>query len=250
MKPIRLTIVASLCVLGCAHQTPKELENARVAYDRARQNPAAGLAPAELEEARLSLDRAEAEYAAHPKSQRAADLAYVADRKAEYAESVAATELDRKARQKLVSAFTRMQARRLAAVEAALQGAGKVTVEPRGTVITLTSAVLFPFDDATLRPESEKQLKQLADGLLETKESNLIIEGHTDTIGPHEYNVELSEKRAAAVKEYLVKQGYDADRISTKGMGEERPLAPNDSAENRATNRRVEIIIGTPKDKD
>jgi OmpA-OmpF porin, OOP family len=247
MTCIRLTVVASLCAFGCAHQTPKELENARAAYDRASQGPASKLAPVELTKAQAALDLAEDEYAARPKGQRARDLAYVADRRAEFAESVAATELDRAARQKLMSAYTRVQARRLSVAEDKLRRAGKVTEEPRGTVVTLTSAVLFPFDDATLRDESEKHLAQLADGLMETKERDLIIEGHTDTTGPHEYNVELSQKRAEAVKDYLVKQGYDANRISTKGLGEERPLAPNDTVENRATNRRVEIVIGAPK---
>src|SRR5688500_5404000 len=100
MTSIRLTVVASLCAFGCAHQTPKELENARAAFDRARQGPASKLAPVELTEAQTALDRAEEEFAERPKSQRARDLAYVADSKAEFAESVAATELDRAARQR------------------------------------------------------------------------------------------------------------------------------------------------------
>jgi outer membrane protein OmpA-like peptidoglycan-associated protein len=240
--------MASIFVIGCAHTEPKELENARTAYERAANTPAPTVAPGELADAQAALKRAEIEWDKRPRSQRARDLAYVAERKAEYAESVTATELDRMVRERVVSDLSELQQHQLAlALERLRQSGAKVTQEPRGMVITLTSAVLFPFDDAKLSNESEKHLSKLAEGLMITKERDLIIEGHTDKIGPHEYNVDLSEKRAEAVKAYLVKHGYDANLIQTKGLGEDRPLAPNDSVENRATNRRVEIIITQPK---
>lgn len=255
MTSNRLMLMASLCVLGCAPTVSKELQNAREAYARASHGPAPSVAPVELEEASAALKTAETEFSARPKRQHTRDLAYVAQRRAELAESAAAAELERLAREKLLAELKQQQARQLSRAEMRnkelqqrIAKMGTVKQEPRGTVITLTNQVIFPFDDATLPNESEKRLSQLADGLMATKERDLVIEGHTDAVGPHDYNVELSQKRADAVKQYLVQQGYDKDRIVAKGMGESRPLAPNESPEGRATNRRVEIIIAAPKE--
>ena len=68
------------------------------------------------------------------------------------------------------------------------------------------------------------------------------IQGHTDDIGTAEYNQMLSEKRAQSVMAYLVENGIDPARLTAKGYGEERPRFPNDSEENRARNRRVEMV--------
>ena len=70
----------------------------------------------------------------------------------------------------------------------------------------------------------------------------MVIEGHADSVGTEEYNQELSEKRAKAIVEYLVKKGIDPLRLTTKGYGFNKPAAPNDTPENRARNRRVEIM--------
>jgi OmpA-OmpF porin, OOP family len=71
----------------------------------------------------------------------------------------------------------------------------------------------------------------------------VIAEGHTDAVGTDAYNQRLSERRAAAVKDYLVKGGISASRIETAGFGESRPVASNETAEGRAQNRRVELKI-------
>ena len=68
------------------------------------------------------------------------------------------------------------------------------------------------------------------------------VEGHTDSVGSVAYNQTLSERRAKTVRDYLVSQGIDASRITTRGFGKSKPIASNDTAEGRAENRRVEII--------
>ena len=80
--------------------------------------------------------------------------------------------------------------------------------------------------------------------LLEVGGSNLIVEGHTDSQGSESYNQGLSQRRADTVRNYIVQQGYPADRIRAVGMGEGNPIANNASPEGRSNNRRVEIIIG------
>ena len=75
-----------------------------------------------------------------------------------------------------------------------------------------------------------------------------MIEGHTDSTGGEDFNIVLSEKRAQAVKEYLVMRGISADRITTVGAGPSRPIADNSTKEGRAMNRRVEIVLPTPEE--
>jgi outer membrane protein OmpA-like peptidoglycan-associated protein len=115
--------------------------------------------------------------------------------------------------------------------------------EPRGMVITLSGSVLFASNQATLLPEARTRLGQIADVLLATRERNLTIEGHTDSQGSDSHNLDLSQRRADAVRNYLVQGGYEADRVLARGLGEGSPVADNTSAEGRANNRRVEIVI-------
>jgi len=78
--------------------------------------------------------------------------------------------------------------------------------------------------------------------LQKNPDMHIRIEGHTDNIGSMEYNIDLSQKRAQAVKDYLVGKGIDESRVSTVGFGYERPIAPNDTEEGRSLNRRAEIV--------
>jgi len=70
-----------------------------------------------------------------------------------------------------------------------------------------------------------------------------VVEGHTDAKGSETYNLDLSARRAEAVRSYLVSQGVDQSRVSSQGLGFARPIADNKSAEGRANNRRVEIVV-------
>ncbi len=107
---------------------------------------------------------------------------------------------------------------------------------------TLERGVYFEKGLYYLLPEFIKKLRELAVYLRENPELKIIVEGHTDSSGPEWYNLELSKKRAEMVKDYLViVEGISSDRITTIGYGESRPLYPNDTPENMARNRRVEI---------
>jgi outer membrane protein OmpA-like peptidoglycan-associated protein len=126
---------------------------------------------------------------------------------------------------------------------AALARMTAVKEEPRGTVITLSGSVLFASNQATLLPAAQSRLDQVAAVLLSTAEREIVIEGHTDSRGSESHNVDLSQRRANAVRDYLVQKGCEPDRIVAHGLGESRPVATNQGVEGRANNRRVEIVL-------
>ena len=103
--------------------------------------------------------------------------------------------------------------------------------------------VYFEFNSASLNPQSEPALRSLADLLGRRAEWRISIEGHTDSVGTDGYNMDLSARRAAAVREALVNTYRTAPgRVTTAGFGESRPREPNATAEGRARNRRVELV--------
>lgn len=107
-----------------------------------------------------------------------------------------------------------------------------------------TLYVEFEFDKTEVRREFYPAIGELATLLKQYPDSFILLEGHTDSIGPSSYNQTLSKSRADAVMKVLVNEfGIDADRITTSGMGESQPIASNDTAEGRARNRRVEAIV-------
>ncbi len=112
----------------------------------------------------------------------------------------------------------------------------------RGLVVTLGD-LLFATGSSTLTGGAGPNLDRLAAFLREYPDRTVLIEGHTDTVGTESSNFLLSERRAASVKSYLVRQGVSADRLSTAGLGEGSPVAGNDTATGRQQNRRVEVII-------
>jgi outer membrane protein OmpA-like peptidoglycan-associated protein len=123
----------------------------------------------------------------------------------------------------------------------------------RSLSMNLSGDVLFDYDKAALKPEAEQALKKVAVVLSQFPESNVTVEGYTDSKGAKAANMQLSRERAQAVKDWLVKNGgVLATNISTKGLGEQYPVAPNtnkDGTDNplgRALNRRVSIIVEKP----
>ena len=101
--------------------------------------------------------------------------------------------------------------------------------------------VNFDFDRAEIRPASRPILDQAASRLRKCATERLQVEGHTDSIGADAYNQDLSERRARAVRDYLVSKGVRGGRISAAGFGESRPISSNDTPEGRFLNRRVEV---------
>jgi photosystem I P700 chlorophyll a apoprotein A2 len=118
--------------------------------------------------------------------------------------------------------------------------------------IELDADVLFDFDKYNLRPEAGDSLREVGEVAKSYGTSPLLIEGHTDGVGAHAHNMKLSDDRAASVKNWLVQNaGVSASRITTRGWGETKPVAPNkkpdgsDDPVARQKNRRVEITIRT-----
>lgn len=134
--------------------------------------------------------------------------------------------------------------KRAAEASAALAKLGTVTQEPRGMVLTLSGSVLFASGKSELLPSAQVKLDEIAKALTEQDpESTMVVEGHTDAQGAAEFNQQLSQRRAEAVRSYLVSRGIAADRITAEGHGLTRPVSDNGTAEGRANNRRVEIVV-------
>jgi outer membrane protein OmpA-like peptidoglycan-associated protein len=112
----------------------------------------------------------------------------------------------------------------------------------RGLELTMGD-VLFAFGKADLAPGSQRSLAKLAEFLQKHQKRAVIIEGHTDSTGPEDLNMTLSQQRADAVKSVLVDSGVAGTRIVTRGYGFQYPVAPNDTAVGRQQNRRVELIV-------
>lgn len=102
--------------------------------------------------------------------------------------------------------------------------------------------ILFDLDKASLKQESEKQLSNIVTLLIKYPDLKLEIQGHTDDQGKDDYNMNLSKNRSETVSNYLQLFGIDKKRLVTKGFGETKPIATNDTEEGRAQNRRVELI--------
>ncbi len=276
--------LAAMTVVGCgSNLPPKELVDARAAYQSASKGPAAQQSPAELHVAKQSLDVAERSFNDDGDSPATKDFSYIAIRKAQLADASARAGLaikereaaDREAQQvqasqlsdarnQLSSTKTNLEktqdqlAREKAAREAAEKAAAlaladlsrlaAVKQESRGMVITLSGGVLFASNESTLLPAAIIKLNEVADALIKgNPDANMVVEGHTDSQGQRQYNMDLGQKRADAVKAQLVARGVAADRIKAVGIGPDRPIADNKSAEGRANNRRVEIIVEPSK---
>ena len=112
----------------------------------------------------------------------------------------------------------------------------------KGSTIQLRN-VFFEFDRADLKPESELELMEVLRLLQAHPRWKVEVQGHTDSIGPAEYNQQLSQRRAEAVRQFLIQRGVKAERISARGYGSSRPIASNTTEEGRALNRRTEIVF-------
>lgn len=133
--------------------------------------------------------------------------------------------------------------KRAAAAMASLQEIAKVKEESRGVVITLSGAVLFATGKSELLPIARDKLTDVAKAVKDQGFKEIVVEGHTDSVGSATKNEELSRQRAESVRSHLISQGIPADKIRAVGLGSSRPVAENSTAEGRANNRRVEIIV-------
>jgi outer membrane protein OmpA-like peptidoglycan-associated protein len=179
------------------------------------------------DEVRLEMRTAEAD-AAHKQVEMAQDTAEQQAQETAAAAAQVAGELD-------------AATARLSAMEKELEELNAQKTE-RGLVITLGD-VLFGVNKAELKPGSERNVQKIADFLQEYPERKALIEGFTDSTGSESYNQALSERRAEAVRTFLISRGVSSERITARGYGESNPVASNATAASRQLNRRVEIII-------
>ena len=112
----------------------------------------------------------------------------------------------------------------------------------RGLIVNM-SDVLFDTGKFTLRPLAREKLAKVAGIVLGHPGLRLDVEGHTDSVGGDDYNQTLSEKRGAAVRDYLTKEGLATSSVTSKGFGKTQPVATNETAAGRQQNRRVELVI-------
>jgi outer membrane protein OmpA-like peptidoglycan-associated protein len=256
-------VTAAFLIIACGHMeaTPR-LKEAQAAYSKAAQGPAAQYSPAELANAKKALDQANA-------SLESGDAALVDDKaslalsKVSLAESVGRTqeavsqrdaalkELNITRDQMLSKTQDELNRERQARSNAESQLAqsrkdleqfAQVRDMSRGTVITLSGGVLFETGKADLLPGAQDQLSRVAT-YLKNSSRPVTIEGYTDSRGSAKANQALSERRAQAVSDYFTSQGVPADRIHSVGKGKSSPIASNATADGRAQNRRVEIVL-------
>ena len=119
----------------------------------------------------------------------------------------------------------------------------KVERVGEGIQVTFESGILYEFDSDVVRGEARRNLTELARSLDKYPESNVLIVGHTDSVGTADYNRRLSERRAAAAADFLASQGVARSRLQTRGLGEDEPVASNATDSGRGQNRRVEVAI-------
>jgi outer membrane protein OmpA-like peptidoglycan-associated protein len=271
-----------------------QVERAKQAFAQAKANPnVEAYAPMQLQEAGIAVQAAE-KAEKEEQTDDMLQLGYIAERKIQYAVTVADGKVAERDIDKLNVEKAQMIARKqtleagiakgeaekaqaAAAVEATRAAKAKQEAEQarlaaqaetakaakakaeadqlmkeladlkaqqteRGIVLTIGD-VLFATGKADLSPDAYKSVARLAEFLKKYPNRNVLIEGHTDSVGKDDYNLALSQKRADSVKAQLVGDGIEAGRITTVGYGKKYPVASNDTKAGKAQNRRVDVII-------
>jgi outer membrane protein OmpA-like peptidoglycan-associated protein len=230
--------------LAEAAQRTEAAERARAEAERTAALAQAQQARTDAQQARNESEQARDE--AHRVKQEAeilrssAEAATVAaDRaNAEAARANAAADEANQLRQKAESERTELRAQLLRQFNLILETRDSA----RGLIVNM-SDVLFDTGKSTLRAGAREKLAKVS-GIIQSHPGlKLEIEGHTDSVGGDEYNQQLSERRAGAVRDYLVQQGIMADSVTAKGFGKSRPVVSNATAEGRQRNRRVEMVV-------
>ena len=257
-RPLVCVALVSLA-LGACSSAPKpnaSLEQAREAYNTASSNvTVVKHAPEELDQARDAIDVANRHWKKNEGSADVEHFAYLANQRIEIANLIAqSNETDRqleamalerrnvtldireaeltKAKQEALE--LQRQVKEMAALQA--------EKTDRGMVLTLGD-VLFDVGESTLAPGAARNIGQIASFMQRYPDRQAVIEGHTDSMGDDDFNLDLSRDRAFAVRQALIQSGVSGSRISTQGFGEALPVANNDSSSGRQKNRRVEIIF-------
>lgn len=241
-----LPLMVLLALAACAGRSEEALQQARLAVDGVRNDPAVETnAPVRVDQAESALQQAEAAWTESQPGAEVDHRAYLAQQRAAIAraaaaERVAQNEIEQlgQEREGVVLGARERQVETLEQQLAELQA----EETQRGMVITLGD-ILFDVDGTDLKPGGIQQLTRLADALRTDPDRNVVVEGHTDSTGSEAYNRDLSQRRAFAVEDFLISQGVDPRRIISRGYGQQYPVATNETSAGRQQNRRVEIVV-------
>lgn len=243
-------VAAAAGVLGLvACSTPADnqaLDQARARVSQVNQDPVVNRqAPLELERARQALAQADASWRNGDNRDVVTHQAYMAYQQANLAAETARlrNSQDQIKNAEAERAKTLLSARSEETEQLRQQLSDlKARQTERGIQLTLSN-VLFKTDSATLVPGATGNLDRLADVLKQHPDLNVEIDGYTDSTGNPDYNMDLSQRRADAVRSALVSRGIDPSRIVARGYGENAPVATNDTPQGRQLNRRVEVVL-------
>ena len=211
----------------------KRTQEARIAQKEAEQAKLLAMAEAERA-AKAKADAEQARMAAQAEGERAARAKAEAEaktREAEQARLAARAEAEKAARAKAEADQLTKELSDL-----------KAKQTERGIILTIGD-VLFATGKADLSPDAMRSVDKLVEFLQKYTNRNVLIEGHTDSVGSDEFNLTLSQKRADSLKEALIGKGIAGERITTVGYGKKYPVASNDTVAGKQQNRRVEVSI-------
>ena len=253
IRPCMLAVAvgAMVAALSGCQSNPKHdarLDAATAQYSNLRATIAdPSLASAELKEAKDALGAAQKAFDDHADTATVDHKIYLAQRKVAIAEQIYRRKVAdvSLAQLKEQRGDLQLQARaaELDRAKSELQ-ALKAQQSQRGMVMTLGD-VMFDTGKYQLKSGGHRQVQKLAEFLRENPERKVRIEGFTDSVGADEYNQQLSQRRADAVKAELIAAGIEPERIATEGYGEAFPVASNDNSSGRQMNRRVEVVIAS-----
>lgn len=252
-----LVAISALCLgITACSSAPKNidmLEQARADYNQASTDATVVKhAPEQLDQAQEALTEAVSRWKKKQDRWKVEHYAYVAKQRVETARLMSERkEADRQIEdiadqrnqlslrlREAELAEVRLEAEALKRRMAALQA----QQTERGMVLTLGD-VLFDVNQATLAPGAARNIAQIASFMRKDSDIQALIEGHTDSMGEDDYNYDLALKRSSAVRDALIDAGVAPSRISIHSFGENVPVASNDSAAGRQSNRRVEVIF-------
>jgi outer membrane protein OmpA-like peptidoglycan-associated protein len=226
------TLRQSLDAEAAARAQRDKQEQEAIAAAQARRQQADAEAAALRAQAENSAQQAQA-------AQVAAQQANAQAQQAQAAAQSAQTQLEETRRQ---LAQSDAETRRLR-IQNELSRIASTRSESRGVIVTLNGGILFDTGKTALKPGAKSTLSKIAKQLQTDPSLKIAVEGHTDNVGGTAMNQSLSEKRANAVRDYLVSAGISGDHITADGKGEESPIATNKTAAGRQQNRRVELVI-------